>query len=146
MADRDDIAAPDEEMRLAEGDAALLELRGARHDEERLAVLLDLRALVRLLGVLDRHLMQVELFLHAAEKLGGGLVEADPHDMARPLRPLAGLLDRDVADPAAAGIDAGRDDAGLACRRSGRGGLRKGFTNSTAMGRSPKDKHPTDAR
>ena len=100
-----------------------VELRRARHDEERLAVLLDLWALMRLLGVLDRHLMQVELLLHAAEELGGGLVEADPDDMAGLLRPLAGLLDRNVADAPAAGIDAGRDDAGLAPRGSGRRGL-----------------------
>ena len=69
MPHRHDVAPPDEEVRLAEGDAAFHELRRPRHDEERLAVLLDLRALMRLLGVLDRHLVQVELFLHAAEEL-----------------------------------------------------------------------------
>ena len=123
MADGDDVAAPDEEVRLAEGDAAVDELRGPRHDEERLAVLLELRALMRLLGVLDRHLVQVELLLHAAQKLRGGLVEADPDDVAGTLRPFAGILDRDVADAAAGRVDAGRNDGRIVLRPARRRGL-----------------------
>jgi hypothetical protein len=119
--DGHDIAAPDEEVRLAEGDAAVHELRGSRDDEERLAILLEFWTLMRLLGVLDRHLMQIELPLDAAQELGRRLVEADPDDVTRPLRPLARFLDRGVADALAAGIDARRDDSGLILARRGRG-------------------------
>ena len=76
--------------------------------------MLDLRALVRLLGVLDGQRVQVELLLHAPQKLRRGLEEADPHDMAGFSRPVAGLLDGDVAHALAGGIDARRDHAGSA--------------------------------
>jgi len=54
VADGHDVAAADEDVRLAEGDAAVEELRGARDDEDGVAVELDLRMVVRLAGVLDR--------------------------------------------------------------------------------------------
>ena len=83
--------------------------------------MLDLGVLVRLAGVLDGELMQVELRLHAPQELVAGFEEADPDDMAGSLRPVAGLVDRDVGDALAAGIDARRDDAGLIDRRCRRG-------------------------
>ena len=46
MAHGDDVALADEEMRLAEGDAAGDELRRARDDEECLAVSFELRPLM----------------------------------------------------------------------------------------------------
>jgi hypothetical protein len=50
-------------VRLAEGHAAVDQLRGARDDEQRLAVLLELGALVGVLGVLDGEVVQAELEL-----------------------------------------------------------------------------------
>jgi hypothetical protein len=41
-------------MRLAEGDAPLDQLRCPCDDEQRLAILFDLRMLMRLAGILDR--------------------------------------------------------------------------------------------
>ena len=69
--DADDVALADEEMRLAEGDAAADELGGARHDEQRVAILLELRPLVRVLGVLDGEVVQVELVLHPGAEVRG---------------------------------------------------------------------------
>ena len=61
MPDADDVALPEEEVRLAEGDAVVDQLRRAGDDEERVAVLLELGALVGVLGVLDGEVVQVEL-------------------------------------------------------------------------------------
>ena len=116
MADRQHIALADEEMRLAEGDAAVLHLRGARDDEQTVPILLELGILMRLAGVLDRQRMQIELPLHAREQLERGLVEPDPHDMAGTRGEGAGCVDLDILEPLAAGIDGGGDHAGLAGR------------------------------
>ena len=67
MANRDDVAAADEEMGLAEGDPALDHLGRPGDHEERLAVLLELRPLMRLAGILDREVVQVELPLNARQ-------------------------------------------------------------------------------
>ena len=67
---------------------------------------------MRVLGVLDGEIVQVELLLHAVQKLAVRLEQADPDDMAFLARPLAGFLDRDVGDAAAIGVDARRHDAG----------------------------------
>jgi hypothetical protein len=94
----DDIALADEEMRFAEGDAAVDQLRGARDDEQRLAILLQLGALVWMLGILDCKVVQVELRLHAQQKFAARLQKPDPDDMALPRRPCAGVLDGNVGD------------------------------------------------
>ena len=133
-------------MRLAEGDAAADQLRRPGDDEERLAILLELRALMRLSGVLDRQLMQPEFLLHAPEQLRGGLVEADPDHMPGTRRPFAGVLDARVADAPAAGVDARRDHARFVFRigRGGRFGDRlRAFdghdraSSGPAIGRAP---------
>ena len=118
MPDADDVAGADEQMRLAEGDATFDQLGRAGNDEQRVAILLELRPLVRMLGILDRQVMQIELRLDAKQQLAVGLEQPDPDDMALLLGPVAGLLDRNVGDTPAGRIDAGRDDAG--CRRSRR--------------------------
>jgi hypothetical protein len=106
-------------MGFAERDAALDPLRSAGHDEQRVAILLDLRVLVRLAGILDGKIMQAELRLHPRQQLGAGLKQTDPDDMAWPLRPPAGLVDRNLFDPATVGIDARIDEPGLATRWRG---------------------------
>ena len=111
MPDADDVALADEEVRLAEGNAAADELGGARDDEQRVAILLELRPLVRMLGVLDGEVVQVELALHPAQEIAARLPQADPDDMPVLFGPDARLVDRDVGDPLSARIDAGGDDA-----------------------------------
>ena len=57
----------DEQMRLAERDPVLHDLGGARDDEQRLAILLDLGMLMRLARILDRQIVQAELRLDATQ-------------------------------------------------------------------------------
>ena len=118
MPHADDEAAADEEVGLAEGDAAVDQLRGARDDEQRVAVLLELRPGVRVLGVLDREVVQPELALHPEQQLAARLEQADPDDVAVLAGPAGGALDRDVADPAPVEVDARGDDARARARRA----------------------------
>ena len=63
MAHRHNVAMADKKMRFAEGDASRHDLRGARDDEQSVAVLLYLGMLMRLTGILDRQVMKPELGL-----------------------------------------------------------------------------------
>ena len=99
--DADDVALADEDMRFAERDTAVDQLRGAGDDEQRVAILLELRPLVGMLGILDGEVMQAELLLHPVQQLAVRLEQADPDDMAFLARPFARFLDRDVGDAAA---------------------------------------------
>src|SRR5262245_46393467 len=109
-------------MRFTEGDAPVDQLRCARDDEQRLAVLLDLGVLMCLAGVLDRQIMQAELRLHALQEIDARLPQTDPHDVPWPLRPFACFLDGNIFDASPAGINARGNDAGftVARRRSRR--------------------------
>jgi hypothetical protein len=109
--DRHDISFADEQMRLAEGDAVAVELRGARDDEQRVAILLDLWPLMGVVGILDRKVMQPELPLHAAEHRHVGLAQADPDHVVGLAAPARCVVDGDVGDASAFDIDAGRDHA-----------------------------------
>ena len=114
MPDADDVARADEEMRLAEGDAALDQLRGARDDEQRIAILLELWPLMRMLGVLDGEVVQVKLALHPQQEFAVRLQQADPDDMAAPSRPTSPASSIGMsATRCPAGVDAGGDDAVL---------------------------------
>src|SRR6516162_7858427 len=73
MADRYDVAAADKQMRLAEGNSSLHDLRGAGYDEDAVAILLQLGMLMGLAGILDGQRMQIELLLHAFQKFVAGL-------------------------------------------------------------------------
>ena len=113
MAHAHDIADADEKMRLAKGDAAIDHLRGARDDEDAVLIFFELGKLMRLERVLDRELMQRELVADALQQRLRRLVESDPDDMAFALGPLAGLVDLDIGDLAAAMIDSRCDNAGF---------------------------------
>ena len=88
-------------------------LGGARDDEQRLAILLDLRMLMRFAGILDGQIVEAELRLHPLQKIGAGLEQADPDDVAGSLRPLARVFDRDILDPTSAAVDARGNDPGF---------------------------------
>ncbi|AND90887.1 hypothetical protein ACVIW3_000958 [Bradyrhizobium diazoefficiens] len=120
MAHRDQIAFADEDVRLAEGDPALDQLRRPRHDEQGLAVLLDLGPLVGVGGVLDREIVQVELLLHGAEQGRVRLVQPDPDHVAGLGPPARGLADGDVGDAPAVDIGTRGDDALSGHRLGGR--------------------------
>jgi hypothetical protein len=69
--------------------------RGAQDDEVHLAlvVLLDLRAQVEALGVLDGEVVQAEAVLHVGELLGRGLEQPEPDEAAVALADLRGALE-----------------------------------------------------
>src|SRR5262249_44838962 len=103
--DRDDVAGTDEDVGFTEADLALNALGGAQDYEERVAVLLELRPLMRGVRVLDGQVVEVELLLHLAQQLLVGLVDPDPDELTRELEDLADVLDVDLAEPlAVAGI------------------------------------------
>jgi hypothetical protein len=56
--------------------------RRPQHEEERVAVALELRALMGIDGVLDRQLVQVELARDGRELLAARLVQPQPRDGA----------------------------------------------------------------
>ena len=112
MADGDHVAVPDEQVRLAEGDAPVQHLGRAGDDEQRLAVLLDLGPLVRLERILDGEVMQAELRLDLPQEIEAGLVQADPDHVPGLARPLAGLLDGHLGHASATRIGGRGDHAG----------------------------------
>src|SRR5258708_57113 len=98
-------------MRFAERDTPSQHLRRARHNEQSVAVLLELGLLVSLAGILDRKRVQIKLLLNAIQQIGTGLEQADPNDMAGAVSPGAGLLDGDVCNAPTVCVGARCDDA-----------------------------------
>ena len=82
VAHRDDIAAPGEDMGLAELDLALDHLGGAQDQEQAVAIDLQLRALMGDMGIFDGEFMQAEMALQLGQQRLVGLVQADPDDAA----------------------------------------------------------------
>lgn len=139
MADADDIAVADKDMRFAKRDALVDQLGRAGNDEERVAILFELRALMGVRRVLDRERMQVELLLHAMEEVGIGLEQSDPDDMTVLAGPCARLLDGYIGDAHAMRIDAGGDNAGLVgvALLGGHGGRGRGGWRRQGFGGKP---------
>jgi hypothetical protein len=54
-----------------------------QHDEQRRAVLVDLRPLVALLRVFDRELVEAELLLQRRQLGGLGILQRDPDEAVR---------------------------------------------------------------
>ena len=111
MADADDVVLADEDAGFAEHHLALIELGGAQHHEQRVAVDLELGHLMRAQRVLDRQLVQPELRLQDAQVLLGRLVEADPDEVALLARPRGAVAELDLGHPAAATIGISGNDA-----------------------------------
>ena len=82
MANSDHELRPDEDRDLAEQDRLrLVDVAGGPQDEEqRVAVPLELRALMRFDGILDRQLVQLELTRDSRELVLARLVETQPGD------------------------------------------------------------------
>ena len=110
-------------MSLAERDPPVHDLGCPRHDEQRVAVLLQLGVLMGLSGVLDGQRVKIELGLDALQQLRAGLEQTDPDDMTVLLRPPTGFVDGDICDPPAERIDTGSDHTRLVgwFRQSGDG-------------------------
>ena len=113
MTNRNDVAAPDENVSLAERDPPFHDLRRPRHDEQRAAVLLQLGVLMGLSGVFDGQRMKIELGLDAPQQRLAGFEQTDPDDMTVLPGPPAGVVDGNIGYAAAERIDAGSDHTGL---------------------------------
>lgn len=74
------VALAGEDVGLAVADLAVLEMRGAQHDEQQLAVDFQLRPLVRHQRVLDREIVQPEAQLHRPQQRLVRLLQADPDE------------------------------------------------------------------
>ena len=111
MAHRDEIAFADEQMRLAERDPAVDQLRGPRHDEQAFTVLFDFWPLMGGIGILDGEIVEVELFLHAGQKRQIRLVEPDPDHVTGLAAPARRLVDGNIGNTPAVDVDAGGDNA-----------------------------------
>jgi len=109
VADSDDVVRAHEDVGLAEGDPVVLQRGRAEHDEQGVAVDLELGHLVRVQRVLDRQLVQPDLRLQHAQVLLGRLLEADPDEIALLVRPGGALPELDLADPAAVAVGVGGD-------------------------------------
>jgi hypothetical protein len=92
---RHHVALPEEHVGLAELDLAVHFLRRVQRDEQRLAVGLDLRPLVRVVRVLDREIVQAELLLQLHQQLLARLVQPDPEERVRLLQHVRDLLELD---------------------------------------------------
>ena len=84
MAHGDNISVPDEDVGFAEGDTLVDDLGRPRDDEQRLAILLQLRMLVRLAGVFDGEGMEIELRLHPGQQVIVRFEQPDPDYVTRP--------------------------------------------------------------
>ena len=68
-----------------------------QHREQRVAVFLDLGALVPVLCVFHRQRVQVKLGLHLRQLGGGGILQRDPDKTVRARDVFTDLFDRNVA-------------------------------------------------
>ena len=113
VAHGDHEVAVDEQQDLADlDDSSVVDVaHGLQHHEQRVAVHLELRPLVRVDRVLDRERMQVELLANGVELLLGRLEQPDPHEGAIAPAGKGGLLDRGLARMAPAVlVDGAVDD------------------------------------
>ena len=124
-------------MRLAKRNSPIHHLRGTGNDENALAVLLQLGILVGVGGILNGQWMQIKLPLHPLQKIVTGLDQTDPDDMTGSFRPLTSLLDCDVGDFPAPGINSRINDAKLVARSRNRqfGFGQHGHTYQRSCGR-----------
>ena len=97
---------------------AVLDLEQVHHDEDGVAVLLDLRPLVAVARILDGQLVQAELAAASATQLVvGGVAQRHPDEAFGPVHPVADVLDRDVGQLAAVLVGDAVDQhgGGLSC-------------------------------
>ena len=64
-------------------------------------------------GIFDGQRVKIELGLDALQQLRAGFEQTDPDDMTVLLRPPTSVVDGDVCDPPAEGIDTGSDHTRL---------------------------------
>ena len=120
VADDNCEALADEHLDLAELDGfGLVDVAGGlQHDEQRLAVHLEFRPLVRLDSVFDRELVESERLSDVRELLGHGFVQADPCEDVGAEARRRRVVDRDRAVSTPAGCSSHQINAAASCRAS----------------------------
>ena len=80
MSHRNHVSWPDKDVRLPELEMMRLadQLRRAQHHEEAILILLELRPLVRAVGILNGQVVEAKFFLNLAQQLLVRLVQANP--------------------------------------------------------------------
>jgi len=101
LAHREHVVAAGEDVELADLELLARHLDGLQHHEQRVAVVLDLRALVAVARVLHRERVQVELLAHLLELGLGGVAQRHPHEAAGPCEVVADLAPLDIGELAA---------------------------------------------
>ena len=88
-------------------------------------------------SILDGQRMQIELPLHPLQKVVTGLDQPNPDDMTGPFRPFTSLLDWDIGNFAAPGINSRINDTKLVARSRDRqfGFGQHGRTSRRSCGR-----------
>jgi hypothetical protein len=97
-AHRNDVLRSDEDRHLAGDQIVARPLDHLQHDEQRRAVLLDLGALVPVLSVFDRELVEVELLLQRGEFPGRRVLQRQPDEASGRGQVLPDVADRDVGE------------------------------------------------
>src|SRR6266478_2948933 len=113
MTYRNNVPPSHENVCLSKRDSPIHDLCRPRHDEQRVAVLLQLGVLMSLSRIFDRQRVEIELGLNALQQLLAGFEQTDPDDMTVLLGPPASFIDGNILDPPAERIDAGGDHTRL---------------------------------
>ena len=98
---REHVVAADEDVDLADLQLVTDHVDGVHHDEQQVAVFLDLRPLVPVARVLHRQRVQVELLLHRGELVLGRIAQRHPHEAAGALQVVPDVALVDVGELAA---------------------------------------------
>ena len=117
MADGEHVVRADEHADLADAQVVrpvfeLDELDRMEHGEQRVAVLLDLRALVSFARILDRQFVQAEFVRDLVELGLSGLEQRDPDEAVGAMHIFADVGDRNVGDLATLFIGNAADEHG----------------------------------
>src|SRR5688572_23716838 len=91
-------------MRFAKAHLAVNFLRRTQHDEQRIAVSLQLGPLVRAMSILHREIVQIEYLLALLHPLFTRLDLVEPDEPALLLHDIADFLDFNIADSAPLGV------------------------------------------
>ena len=93
-------------------------MRRAQHHEHRILVELELRPLVRVVGVFNRQVVQSELLLHLSQHILFGLIQAEPDELVVAGQRRPNLLDAEVGHSRTAAVGGAVDyRRGRWCRR-----------------------------
>ena len=114
MSHGDEIVLAEEDVRLAELQMTgrRNQVRRSQHHEHGVLVEFELRPLMRVVGVLDREVVQTELLLHGAQDVLLRLVESEPDELIRFLECAANLPDANVGHAHAAAVGGAVDHRG----------------------------------